>query len=63
MAWTSDRATAERFSTGGLRGREPGRVWTAVVPPGALLAQISGRSESEYVVDPENLEIERAGAA
>jgi hypothetical protein len=49
MAWTDDLATAERFAHGGLRGREPGRLWAADVAPDRLLARIheDGRGESE----------------
>jgi hypothetical protein len=59
MAWTDHRATAERFAHGGLRGREPGRVWTAGVDPDRLLARIheDGRGESEYVVNTLSLRV------
>lgn len=57
MSWTSDVEMARRFAYGGLRGREPGQVYTATVAPEHLLAYIGDRSrgESEYVVAREGL--------
>lgn len=60
MSWTTDRAVAERFASGMVM-REPGQVWTATVPPHALLANINGREEAEWVVQPDNLGDVRAG--
>jgi hypothetical protein len=58
-AWTSDRAVAERFACGVIRGQTPGRVWTALVEPQRLLAFIheAQRNESEYVVETDGLTI------
>lgn len=55
MAWTTDLDIADSFAFDNLRGRERGVVYTALVPPEALLAFIGaeiGRGESEYVVSP-----------
>ncbi len=57
-SWTVDRAVAERFA--GLGSRETGTVWTAVVPPEALLAHLTDRDESEYVVNTRGLKIQPA---
>jgi hypothetical protein len=57
MSWTDNRAVAERFAAGGLVGRQAGRLWTATVPPPALLCRINDRDESEYVVDTRGLRI------
>ncbi|WP_431710712.1 hypothetical protein [Glutamicibacter uratoxydans] len=57
MCWTDDRAIAERFAYGQLRGRDLGTLWTATVEPVFLLAKINDREESEYVVDTTGLEI------
>ncbi|OKI14243.1 hypothetical protein [Streptomyces sp. CB03911] len=55
-SWTTDRATAERFAAG-VRGRKPGQLYRTVAPPEALLCANNGRSEAEYVVDTDGLEI------
>lgn len=58
MSWTDDLTTAETFARGALRGRATGTVWTAVVEPRYLLANIDGegtRGESEYVIDTTGL--------
>lgn len=58
-SWTRDRVVAERFASGG-RGRAPGRVWVCEVPPGHMLAAITGREEDEVVVDTRGLQITEA---
>lgn len=52
MSWTSDLDAARKFARGELRGRPAGSVWTATVPAVGLLAHITSREESEWVVDP-----------
>lgn len=59
-SWSDDRAVAERFAVGGLGGRPAGVVWTALVPPQHILGFISGRNESEWVVDTRGLTIAEA---
>lgn len=56
-SWTDNRAVAERYAAGGLRGRRAGTVWIAQVEPWRLLARNTGRSEDEYVVDTAKLTI------
>lgn len=56
-SWTDDLTVAQRFA-GGLVGRTPGRVWTALAQPVDLLARLNGREENEYVVNPSDLTIE-----
>lgn len=56
MSWSSSREVAERFAWGMLRGRETGHLWRAEVTGDDLLAQINGREEHEYVLDPARLE-------
>jgi hypothetical protein len=60
MSWTSDRAIAERFATAGIRGRLPGVVYRTEAKPSALLCANESRNESEVVVDPRELVIDRA---
>lgn len=55
-SWSTDRAVAERFAAGS-GGRPPGRVYTVLAPPHALLCAYNGRSEAEYVVDTDGLNI------
>ncbi len=62
-SWTDDQDTARRYAAGGLRGRPAGRVWTALVEPGRLLARNTVREESEYVVDTKGLRIAEAALA
>lgn len=50
MSWTSDRSVAERFATGRLRGRAAGQVFEKVFDPRELLAHLTEREESEYIV-------------
>lgn len=61
MAWTADLARARWFAERSIWKRH-GTVWTAEVAPMWLLAQINGRSESEYVVDPSGLSLITAAA-
>jgi hypothetical protein len=59
FAWTDDKERALWF----LRHRRAGgRLYTALVPPGRLLARIheSGRRESEWIVDTRGVAIEEA---
>jgi hypothetical protein len=60
MSWTSDRAVAERFARAGIRGRLPGIVYRTDARPSALLCANTSRNESEVVVDPRELVIDRA---
>jgi hypothetical protein len=60
MSWTSDRIVAERFATASIRGRQPGVVYRTDARPSALLCVNGSRNESEVVVDPRELVIERA---
>ncbi|MDJ0341772.1 hypothetical protein [Streptomyces sp. PH10-H1] len=55
-SWTTDRAVAERFAAGS-GGRPPGRVYTLLAPPEALLCAYNGRQEAEYVVDTRGLTV------
>lgn len=54
-SWSTDRRVAEQFA-GGIRGREPGRLYRLMCPPHALLAANNERSEAEYVVDTDMVE-------
>jgi hypothetical protein len=57
-SWTAERATAEWFAARKLwvlLGHQPGAVWTALVPPMAMLATITDGREPEIVVDPKLL--------
>jgi hypothetical protein len=59
MAWTSDISMARKFASGEQMGRPAGgKIWTVLVPPTHLLAQLNNRNESEYVIDPRGLTIE-----
>lgn len=62
MSWTSEETIAERFATGGLRGREPGMVWVVDAPPEAILAVVDGRHEGEHLLDTRGLRITPAGS-
>jgi hypothetical protein len=59
MSWTSDREQAEWFANREAKfGGSPGNVYTITAPPLSLLCfngGISGRGESEYVINPEGL--------
>lgn len=55
-SWTDDIEVAKVFAHG-IRGRERGKVWTAMVKPSRLLARVTDRQESEYVVNTVNLGI------
>lgn len=60
-AWSSDLDMARRYAlgyeSGGFIGRLPGRVYTVDAPESALLAHVTTRGESEWVVDTEGLVI------
>ena len=49
LAWTTDPDRAKWFAY--RLGREGRTVFTAVAPPGVILAHFTGRNEDEYVVD------------
>lgn len=55
MAWTADRAMAQRFATGGLRGRPQGHVWQVQVTGDQLVAHIADGEEDEYLLHPEEV--------
>ena len=57
IAWTTDYAIARKFSSsGGLRGvNRVGHVLARWAHPADALAYLTGRSESEVVIDPANL--------
>lgn len=59
-SWTTDRAMADKYATGGIQGRPRGRVYRVVAPPSALLCANFDRKESEYVVDTRGLRITEA---
>lgn len=56
-SWTDNRQIAERYASGDFYHRLPGQVWAADVAPWRLLARNTGRSEDEYVVETEGLDI------
>lgn len=65
-SWSASREVAERYAAGRVAGRQPGRLYRAVVPPEALLCSNAGhdRGEAEYVVDTALVDaITDAGAA
>lgn len=57
IAWTTDIKVAEKFARGaGTRQHNrPGVVYMATVPRGKVLAYLTGRGESEVIVDPRDL--------
>ena len=57
IAWTTDYAIASKFATtGGLRGtRRSGHVLARWAHPKDALAYLTGRGESEVVIDPNDL--------
>lgn len=58
-SWSRDVKVALKFAAG-VRGRPPGRLWAATVPPWRMLAVNTGRGEDEVVVDTRGLEIAEA---
>lgn len=58
-SWTDSKAIAEGYANGTAAHRPQGYVFTACVPPAAMLARNNGRSESEYVIDTRGLSIRR----
>lgn len=60
-SWTTDRAIAERFAFGHVRGRPDGRLYRVLAPVEALLCSNTERDEAEYVVDTRGLRITEAG--
>lgn len=59
-SWTRDIKVALKFAAG-VRGRPPGRLWVATVPPSRMLAINTQRDEDEVVVDTRGLRIEAHG--
>lgn len=56
MAWTTDRAVAQRFADRWTAsGAGAGRVFARWAPVPAILAMIDDRNEAEVVVDPDLL--------
>lgn len=58
IAWTTDIGVAKQFAlTFGLRGgpQEGGVVFMANAPRSAIIAYLTGRGESEVIVDPADL--------
>jgi hypothetical protein len=62
ISWTLDINIARKFArTGGLRGTATGGViLRATVMAGDVMAYITGRGESEIIVDPEDLTLSKA---
>lgn len=56
-SWTTDRAVAERFAFGHVRGRPDGRLYRVLAPSAALLCGNTERGEAEYVLDTCGLRI------
>jgi hypothetical protein len=56
-SWTTDLAVAEKFAYEGVRGRPPGKVYTAVVDPTDILGVNTERDESEYIIDARRITI------
>lgn len=57
MSWTAGVETAQKFASGDMPGRTPGKLWTATVEPYRLLAHLNDRQETEYVVNTVGLRI------
>lgn len=55
-SWTDNIEVARKYAGGHFR-RPVGKVYVADVPPSALLARNTGRSEDEYVVNTRGLTI------
>lgn len=57
IAWSLDRAIAQKFANGaGMRvANANGKVYTGEVYIGHVLAYLTGRGESEIIVDPANV--------
>ncbi|MFD8496027.1 hypothetical protein [Amycolatopsis sp. NPDC059657] len=56
-SWTDSLETALSYANDGIRGRQPGKVWAAMVAPERLLARNTGRDEHEYVINTDQLMI------
>ncbi|QCQ93033.1 hypothetical protein [Rhodococcus sp. SGAir0479] len=56
-AWTADQDVARKFASGGLRGRAVGSVYVADVPGWRLWFVTNERSEAEYVIETDGLDI------
>jgi hypothetical protein len=65
MAWTPDRAVAERFRDATLYGR--GALWSVTVPGDKVLGQFTRTGggyldgEIEVVIDPEGIDAVKVG--
>lgn len=58
IAWTLDPSIAEKFAHGaGVRVPQKGTVYTGSVARRDVLAYLTGRGESEVIVDPEKVRI------
>ncbi|WP_367324818.1 hypothetical protein [Streptomyces sp. HUAS ZL42] len=55
-SWTTDRKVADEFAAGS-GGRPPGRLYTVLAPPEALLCANNSRNEAEYVIDTRGLTV------
>lgn len=54
LGWTTDEERAEWFARRFL-SRQPGTVFTAMVPPEGVLGMLNARKESTVIVDPRRL--------
>jgi hypothetical protein len=64
IAWTLDRKIAQRFARGaGVRRPIDGVIYQAEINREFVLAYLTGRGESELIIDLSLAEIERAEAA
>jgi hypothetical protein len=60
IAWSLDADTATKFAKGaGIRNPMAGTVYTGHVRRADVLAYLTGRGESEIIVDPTNVIIDR----
>lgn len=57
IAWTTDLAIAEKFARGAAlrQGHRAGNVLVATVPRNRVIAYLTGRGESEVILDPADL--------
>lgn len=56
-SWTDSKRIATEFARGSYR-TPPGSLWTTLAPAGNILCRNTGRTESEYVIDTEGLDIQ-----
>ncbi|MET7577855.1 hypothetical protein AB3M92_00625 [Micrococcus luteus] len=57
-SWTDNLDVAQGYADGTRALREPGKVWTTLAPPSAMLARNSDRDEHEWVINTAGLVIE-----